>query len=183
MDRYRSFGILPHCSPILANAYKMELYDIRNDWTQYDNVADRYPGRLREMQELMWAEFAKCQVLPLDASIVEAIAVGRKRADRRAPGKPVESEVAKRKLALPGIGHPAAVGVELVAPAELRFRQSAAGGKLPFGFGRQCLAGPGGKDCSILEWHLHDRVALMSIDRACAGRPDRPQDRPRARRW
>ena len=51
-----------------ANAYKMELYDIRNDWTQYDNVADRYPGKLRELTELMWAEFAKYQVLPLDAS-------------------------------------------------------------------------------------------------------------------
>ncbi len=52
-----------------ASAYKFELYDIRHDWTQDTDVATQYPEKLREMTDLMFAEFAKYQVLPLDASV------------------------------------------------------------------------------------------------------------------
>jgi hypothetical protein len=51
-----------------ASAYKFELYDVRHDWTQYTDVAAAHPGKVKEMQDLMFAEFAKYQVLPLDAS-------------------------------------------------------------------------------------------------------------------
>ena len=51
-----------------ASAYKFELYDVRHDWTQYTDVAAAHPAKLREMTALMFAEFAKNQVLPLDAS-------------------------------------------------------------------------------------------------------------------
>jgi arylsulfatase len=48
--------------------YTWELYDLRNDWTQCDNVASRYPAKLKELQELFWIEAKKYNVLPLDAS-------------------------------------------------------------------------------------------------------------------
>jgi hypothetical protein len=39
------------------------------DWTQYDDVAGKHPGKLKELQDLFWAEAAKYQVLPLDATV------------------------------------------------------------------------------------------------------------------
>ena len=51
-----------------ANAYKWELYDVTKDWTQNDDVAAANPGKLREMQQVLWTELAKYQVLPLDAA-------------------------------------------------------------------------------------------------------------------
>ena len=52
-----------------ADAFKWELFDLSKDWTQNDNVADKYPGKLKQMQELLWVEMAKYQVLPLDSSV------------------------------------------------------------------------------------------------------------------
>jgi len=51
-----------------ANAFKFELYDVQHDWTQYTDVAAANPAKMREMTDLMFAEFAKYNVLPLDAS-------------------------------------------------------------------------------------------------------------------
>jgi arylsulfatase len=51
-----------------ATAFKFELYDVRNDWTQFTDVAAKYPVKVQEMRDLMFGEFAKYQVLPLDGS-------------------------------------------------------------------------------------------------------------------
>src|SRR5262245_3245785 len=48
--------------------YPWELYDLRKDWTQSEDVAAKYPAKLKEMQTLFWAEAKKYQVLPLDAT-------------------------------------------------------------------------------------------------------------------
>ena len=48
--------------------YPFELYDLTKDWTQYENVAARYPAKLKELQDLFWVEARKYQVLPLDAT-------------------------------------------------------------------------------------------------------------------
>ncbi len=53
--------------------YPYELYDLTKDWTQYDNVAAKYPDKLKEMENLFWAEAAKYQVLPLDASFATRV--------------------------------------------------------------------------------------------------------------
>lgn len=50
--------------------YPWELYDLKNDWTQYEDVAARNPDKLKEMQELFMKEAQKYQVLPLDSSVV-----------------------------------------------------------------------------------------------------------------
>jgi len=48
--------------------FPYELYDLTKDWTQFENVAAKYPAKLKELQELFWVEANKYQVLPLDAS-------------------------------------------------------------------------------------------------------------------
>jgi arylsulfatase len=60
-----------------ASAYKFELYDVRHDWTQYSDVASANQAKLREMRDLMFAEFAKYQVLPLDASVATRMVTPR----------------------------------------------------------------------------------------------------------
>ena len=52
-----------------ASAYKFELYDVTHDWTQYTDVAAANPAKMREMTDRMFGEFAKYQVLPLDATV------------------------------------------------------------------------------------------------------------------
>jgi len=60
-----------------ATAYEFELYDVRHDWTQYSDVAAANPAKVREMTDLMFGEFAKYQVLPLDASVATRLVVPR----------------------------------------------------------------------------------------------------------
>ncbi|QWG15004.1 arylsulfatase [Bradyrhizobium sediminis] len=57
--------------------YPWELYDLKNDWTQYEDVAARNPAKLKEMQELFWKEAQKYQVLPLDSSVVSRMITPR----------------------------------------------------------------------------------------------------------
>jgi arylsulfatase len=51
-----------------ASAFKFELYELSKDWTQYTDVAAANPRKVQELRDLMFGEFAKYQVLPLDAS-------------------------------------------------------------------------------------------------------------------
>jgi hypothetical protein len=60
-----------------ASAFKFELYNTRNDWTQYTDLAAANPAKVKEMQDLMFAEFAKYQVLPLDASVAARVVAPR----------------------------------------------------------------------------------------------------------
>ncbi|MCM8627605.1 sulfatase-like hydrolase/transferase [Accumulibacter sp.] len=48
-----------------------ELYDLRSDYSQYSDVAAKYPDKLEELQEAFWVEARKYQVLPLDDRIAE----------------------------------------------------------------------------------------------------------------
>lgn len=51
--------------------YKWELYNVAQDFSQADNLAEKEPAKLRELQELFWIEAAKYNVLPLDNSTIE----------------------------------------------------------------------------------------------------------------
>jgi arylsulfatase A-like enzyme len=56
--------LLGKAIPDPANAYPWELYDLSRDWTQYDNVADKYPDKLKEMQQLRgrnWKSIRLCR--------------------------------------------------------------------------------------------------------------------------
>jgi len=50
---------------------KWELYDLRGDFTQYDDVAAENPQKLKELQDVFWIEAEKYQVLPLDDRLSE----------------------------------------------------------------------------------------------------------------
>ena len=74
-----------------------------------------------------------------------------------------------REFALPGVGHVLAAGRELVAPGELRAVEPAARGELPFGFGRQLLAGPVRVGLGVAIGDVHDRMIVEPADRCCCG--------------
>src|SRR5204862_3864266 len=52
--------------PSVIDGYKWELYNLDEDFSQYNNLADKMPDKLKEMQALFLTEAAKYQVLPLD---------------------------------------------------------------------------------------------------------------------
>ena len=52
---------------------KWELYDVSRDFSQADDLATENPQKLRELQDLWWAEAAKYNVLPLDWRGVERL--------------------------------------------------------------------------------------------------------------
>jgi arylsulfatase len=56
-------------NPDPLNNVTWELYDLTKDWTQCDDVAAKYPEKVKELSALFRSEAAKYQVLPLDASV------------------------------------------------------------------------------------------------------------------
>jgi arylsulfatase len=54
-----------------------ELYDLSKDWTQSEDVAAKYPGKLKEMKDLFAREAGKYQVFPLDASVATRLVMPR----------------------------------------------------------------------------------------------------------
>ncbi|MGO9566541.1 MAG: arylsulfatase [Desulfomonilaceae bacterium] len=57
--------------------YPWELYDLTKDWTQSEDVAAKYPDKLKELQELFWAEATKYNVLPLDPTVATRLVTPR----------------------------------------------------------------------------------------------------------
>jgi len=60
-----------------ASAYKFELFDVEHDWSQATNVAAAHPDKVREMHQMMFDEFKKYQVFPLDASVATRMVTPR----------------------------------------------------------------------------------------------------------
>ena len=52
----------------MITGYKWELYNVHADPTEADDLAAKMPDKLKEMQDLFYAEAKKNQVLPLDNS-------------------------------------------------------------------------------------------------------------------
>jgi arylsulfatase len=59
------------------NEYKWELYNIAEDYSQYDDLAAKMPDKLKEMQALFLTEAAKYNVLPIDNSILPRLLTPR----------------------------------------------------------------------------------------------------------
>jgi len=57
--------------------FPWELYDLRSDWTQANDIAARNPQKLKEMQNLFWREARRYQVEPLDATVVQRLLTPR----------------------------------------------------------------------------------------------------------
>jgi arylsulfatase len=54
-----------------VNEYKWELYNVADDYSEANDLAAKEPRKLRELQDLFWAEAGKYNVLPIDNSKVE----------------------------------------------------------------------------------------------------------------
>jgi hypothetical protein len=54
-----------------VNGYEWELYNVENDFSEANDLAAKKPKKLRELQDLFWAEASKFNVLPLDNSKAE----------------------------------------------------------------------------------------------------------------
>ena len=54
--------------PDVITGYNWELYNVKDDPTQFNDLAAKMPKKLREMQALFYAEAKKYNVLPLDNS-------------------------------------------------------------------------------------------------------------------
>ena len=52
--------------PDVLNGYKWELYNLTEDFSQYNDLSAKMPDKLREMQEMFLMEAAKYNVFPLD---------------------------------------------------------------------------------------------------------------------
>jgi len=49
-------------------SWPWELYELSKDWTQCHDVADQYPEKVKELEDLFWKEAERNQVLPLDTT-------------------------------------------------------------------------------------------------------------------
>ena len=54
--------------PDVITGYKWELYNVKEDPTQFNDLAAKMPDKLKEMQDLFYSEAKKYNVLPLDNS-------------------------------------------------------------------------------------------------------------------
>jgi arylsulfatase len=64
-------------NPDPFNNVTWELYDLTRDWTQFENVAARYPEKVKDLKKLFLREAEKYQVLPLDASVATRLVMPR----------------------------------------------------------------------------------------------------------
>ncbi len=63
--------------PEVLNGYKWELYNIAEDYSQNNDLAAKYPEKLKELQELFLVEAQKYQVFPLDNSVLPRLITPR----------------------------------------------------------------------------------------------------------
>jgi arylsulfatase A-like enzyme len=60
-----------------VNDYKWELYNLTDDYSQYNDLAAKNPDKLKELQTLFMTEAGKYQVLPLDNSVLPRLLAAR----------------------------------------------------------------------------------------------------------
>ena len=71
------WDLLGAAMPDPATGFKFELYDVMHDWSQDNDVSAQYPDKVKEMHKLMFKEFKKYQVFPLDASVATRLVAPR----------------------------------------------------------------------------------------------------------
>lgn len=60
-------------NPDPLNNQVFQLYNLNKDFTQFEDVAAKYPQKVKELKEVFIAEARKYQVFPLDASVAARI--------------------------------------------------------------------------------------------------------------
>jgi arylsulfatase len=61
----------------VVNGYKWELYNLAEDFSQFNDLAAKNPDRLRELKEVFLIEATKYQVFPLDNSVLPRLLAAR----------------------------------------------------------------------------------------------------------
>jgi len=61
----------------MPDGYKWELYNIAEDYSEYNDLAAKYPDKLRDLKELFLVEATKYNVFPLDNSVLPRIITPR----------------------------------------------------------------------------------------------------------
>jgi arylsulfatase len=153
-----------------ATAFKFELYDVRHDWTQYTDVAAKYPVKVQEMKDLMFGEFAKYQVLPLDASVATRLAAPR---PSLAAGRNVFTYSGDTITGIPIAAAPSLLGTSFTITANVDVPQAGAEGVIVTeggrfgGFGFYLLKGK-----PVFTWNLLDlkRVKWQSPEALTPGK-------------
>ncbi|WP_425397535.1 sulfatase-like hydrolase/transferase [Aeoliella sp.] len=62
----------------VINGYDWELYNIEDDFSESENLAEKHPDKLKELQRLFYIEAVKFDVLPLDNSKVERLDISNR---------------------------------------------------------------------------------------------------------
>ncbi len=71
---WEAFGA---ANPDPLNNQVLELYDLNKDFSQSQNLADKYPDKVKEMKKMFIEEGKKYQVFPMDASVAARIVAPR----------------------------------------------------------------------------------------------------------
>jgi len=156
--------------PDPATGFKFELYDLRHDWTQYTDVAAKNPMKVQEMKDLMFGEFAKYQVLPLDASVATRLVAPR---PSLAAGRRVFTYSGDPITGIPGAAAPNLLGTSFTMIAEIEVPGSGVEGVINTNGGR--FGGYGFyvlKGKPVFTWNLLDlkRVKWQSPDSLTPGK-------------
>src|SRR5262245_19213604 len=153
---------------------KWELYHVTEDFSQANDLAADNPQKLREMQDLWWAEASKYSVLPLDWRGVERLnaeAMGRPdlAGDRKSftfyPGQ----------LALPNDAAPRILNKSWTLTADVAIPESGAGGMIVTHGG--LVGGYGlyvrdGKLTFVYNYLSEDRYTFAGKDPLTAGKAE-----------
>ena len=71
---WEAFGA---ANPDPLNNQVLELYDLNKDFSQSQNLADKYPDKVKELKKMFIEEAKKYQVFPMDASVAARIVAPR----------------------------------------------------------------------------------------------------------
>jgi arylsulfatase A-like enzyme len=116
-----------------ATGYKWELYDLTKDWTQFDDVAAKYPAKLKELEKLFWVEAKKYQVEPLDASVATRVVAPR---PNITAGRTVFEYSGEEVTGIPHGDAPLLLDTSYTMTAELEIPQGGAEGMINTNGGR-----------------------------------------------
>jgi len=71
---WEAFGA---ANPDPLNNQVLELYDLKTDFSQSQNLADKHPDKVKEMKKMFIDEAKKYQVFPMDASVAARLVAPR----------------------------------------------------------------------------------------------------------
>jgi arylsulfatase A-like enzyme len=69
--------VMEAANPDPLNNQVLELYDLNKDFSQSQNLVDKYPDKVKEMKKMFIEEAKKYQVFPMDASVAARIVAPR----------------------------------------------------------------------------------------------------------